>query len=258
MAETELRWATQFPELGTDPVPIESCISPKIFAREIEQIYRKVWLCVARDEELPNPGDWKVKKLHCLKTSVILVRGKDGVVRGFHNSCSHRGNTVITETGDETFGSSKAAVMACRFHGWVYDTAGKVVHVPEEERFGPCFDRAANGLTGVATDVWEGFVFINLEPEPSQSLDEFLGDYGQHFAGFPYAELDHSFNYYTYLDCNLENRDRLLLRGLSRPHDHAGSFPNVFSSGLSDVKLFGPAPDLRRLPLPRCRTDPRR
>ena len=240
MAETELRWAAQFPELGTDPVPIDSCISPKIFAREIERIYRRVWLCVARTEELPNPGDWKVKKLHCLKTSVILVRGKDGVVRGFHNSCSHRGNTVITETGDETFGSSKAAVMACRFHGWVYDTEGQVVHVPEEERFGPCFDKAANGLAKVATDVWEGFVFINLEPEPSQSLVGFLGDYGPHFAGFPYAELDHCFAYYTYLDCNWKIGVDSFSEAYHVHTIHAGSFPNVFSSGLSDVKLFGP------------------
>ena len=60
MAETELRWATQFPELGTDPVPIESCTSPEIFAREIEQIYRKVWLCVARDEEVPIRHSYSV------------------------------------------------------------------------------------------------------------------------------------------------------------------------------------------------------
>ena len=50
MAESELRWAERFPELGMDPVPIESCVSPEIYAREIDQIFRKVWLYVARDE----------------------------------------------------------------------------------------------------------------------------------------------------------------------------------------------------------------
>ncbi len=240
MADEELRWAERFPELGMDPVPIDSCVSPEIYEREIEQIFRKVWLYVARDEELPNPGDWKVKKLHCLKTSVIIARGKDGVVRGFHNCCSHRGNTVITETGDETFGSSKAAVMTCRFHGWVYDATGQIVQVPEEDRFGPCFDKAKNGLTPVATDVWEGFVFINLEPTPAQSLADYLGSYGSHFAGFPYAELGHSYKYYTYLDCNWKVGIDSFSEAYHVHTIHAGSFPNVFSSGLSDVQLFGP------------------
>lgn len=236
----ELRWAEKYPELGLDPVPIDSCVSQEIYEQEVDKIFKKVWLKVARDEELPKPGDWKVKRLHFAKTSIILIRGKDGVVRGFHNICSHRGNTVITETGDETFGSSKAAVLPCRFHGWVYDAEGQIVQIPEEERFAPCFDKSENGLTPVATEVWEGFVFINLDPSPSQSLAEYLGDYGTHFAGFPYSEMSYPFQYYTYLDCNWKVGVDAFSEAYHVNTIHAGSFPNVFSSGLSDVQLFGP------------------
>ena len=238
--QLERRWAAKYPDLGMDPVSTLPCTEPGIFDSEVERIFSKVWLKVAVDAELPKPGDWKVKRLDFADTSVILIRGKDGVVRGFHNMCSHRGNTVITETGDETFGSSKAAVLPCRFHGWVYDAKGQIAHIPEEERFSPCFEKAENGLSAVAADVWEGFIFINLDPKPEQSLSDFLGAYGAHFGGFPYGEMNHAYRYYTYLDCNWKVGVDAFSEAYHVHTIHAGSFPNVFSSGLSDVQLFGP------------------
>ena len=196
------RWAALYPELGTGPVSTEPCISPDFYARERDAVFKKAWLMVARDEELPKPGDYKVKRVDVANCSVIVMRGKDGMVRGFYNVCSHRGNTVVTETGDETFGSSKAAVLSCRFHGWVYDAHGGLIQVPEEERFYSCFDKAENGLTTVRTEVWEGFIFVNLDARGSQSLIDYLGDYAGHMGGFPYSELSECYSYWTNLQCN--------------------------------------------------------
>jgi phenylpropionate dioxygenase-like ring-hydroxylating dioxygenase large terminal subunit len=154
--------------------------------------------------------------------------------------CSHRGNKVIAETGEETFGSSRAAVLTCRFHGWVYGADGTLVNVPEEDRFYGCFDKAENGLAAIHCDVWEGFIFINLASQPPQSLKDFLGEYGAHFAGFPYGELDYCFTYYTYLNCNWKVGHDAFAEAYHVPTIHAGSFPNVFSTGLQNVALFGP------------------
>ena len=66
---------------------------------------------------------------------LILMRGKDMRIRAFHNACAHRGNTVVTETGEETFGGGKAAVVTCRFHGWVYGADGELKLVPQEAGF---------------------------------------------------------------------------------------------------------------------------
>lgn len=239
--QTALRWAPLFPELGEGPIPVAPCISPEIYDREVEKVFKKTWLNVARDEELPKPGDYKVKKLAFAKTSIIIIRGKDGKVRGFHNTCSHRGNKVITETGgEETFGGSKAAVVTCRFHGWVYNAEGKIVNLPEEEKFLPCFAKEDNGLTPVHTDVWEGFVFVNLDPSPKvQSLGDYLGGYKDHMGGFPYSELGQAFTYYTYLDCNWKVAHDAFAEAYHVNTIHAGSFPNVFSSGIQHVKFFG-------------------
>ena len=130
-----IRWAKQFPDLGEGPIPIEPYVSKEIYDQEVAKIFKKTWLKVGIDQELPKVGDYKVKRLAFAKTSIILIRGKDGKVRGFHNICSHRGNKVIVETGEETFGGKKSALMTCRFHGWVYNAEGDVVNIPEEEKF---------------------------------------------------------------------------------------------------------------------------
>jgi phenylpropionate dioxygenase-like ring-hydroxylating dioxygenase large terminal subunit len=237
---TSHRWAEKYPHLGQGPIPADTCVSQDYYQREVERVFKRAWLYVARAEEIAAPGSYKVKRLAFADTSVIVMRGKDGTVRGFHNVCSHRGNSVVTESGEETFGHSKAAVVTCRFHGWVYGADGSLVSVPEEERFYSCFERAENGLTPVHTDVWQGFVFVNLASETPQPLADYLGDYGAHMAGYPYEALTHSYKYHTYLDCNWKIAHDAFAEAYHVNTIHAGSFPNVFSTGLSDVQLFGP------------------
>ncbi|WP_374265940.1 SRPBCC family protein [Zoogloea sp.] len=240
-APNDLKWAAKYPDLGTGPIPVEPCVSPEFFEQERQKVFLKSWLKVGRVEEIAKAGDYKVKKLAFAKTSVILMRGKDGQIRGFHNTCSHRGNKVVVETGEETFGRNKAAVVTCRFHGWVYNAHGGIVQVPEENKFSADFDKARNGLTPVHTDVWEGFIFVNLDPsEQVVPLAEFLGGIGTHLAGFPYGELSQCFSYHTYLDCNWKVAHDAFAEAYHVATIHAGSFPNVFSSGLQNVELFGP------------------
>lgn len=240
-APNDLKWAAKYPDLGTGPIPVEPCVSPEFFEQERQKVFLKSWLKVGRVEEIAKAGDYKVKKLAFAKTSVILMRGKDGQIRGFHNTCSHRGNKVVVETGEETFGRNKAAVVTCRFHGWVYNAHGSIVQVPEENKFSADFDKARNGLTPVHTDVWEGFIFVNLDPSENVTpLAEFLGGIGTHLAGFPYGELSQCFSYHTYLDCNWKVAHDAFAEAYHVATIHAGSFPNVFSSGLQNVELFGP------------------
>lgn len=240
-APNDLKWAAKYPDLGTGPIPVEPCVSPEFFEQERQKVFLKSWLKVGRVEEIAKPGDYKVKKLAFAKTSVILMRGKDGQIRGFHNTCSHRGNKVVVETGEETFGRNKAAVVTCRFHGWVYNAHGSIVQVPEENKFSADFDKTRNGLTPVHTDVWEGFIFVNLDPSENVTpLAEFLGGIGTHLAGFPYGELSQCFSYHTYLDCNWKVAHDAFAEAYHVATIHAGSFPNVFSSGLQNVELFGP------------------
>lgn len=234
------RWHSKYPELGTGPIAVDAYTSQEQYDAEIEKIFRRTWLCVGLEGEILNRGDYKVKRIECLNTSVILIRGKDDVVRAFHNVCSHRCNAVVTETGLETFGRNKACVLTCRFHGWVFGADGTLLSVPQEENFYDDFDKSNNSLTAVHCETWSGFIFINVSDNPQQTLHDFLGEYRQHFKGYPFNEMGYEYSFTTELNCNWKVAHDAFTEAYHVNTIHAGSFPNVFSGELEDVKLMGP------------------
>jgi phenylpropionate dioxygenase-like ring-hydroxylating dioxygenase large terminal subunit len=183
------RWAGLKPELGSDPIPIEPYVSREFYELERERIFRRVWLNVARVEEVPRPGDYVVRDLRVADTSLLIVRGEDGIVRAFHNMCSHRGNQVAWDARGNCRGA-----FVCQFHGWSFDTQGRLRHIVDEDRFFGV-DRAANGLTAIATETWAGFVFVNLAPEPRESLAGYLATVAPKIDGYPFADLRFSYFY---------------------------------------------------------------
>lgn len=239
-AAPALKWARRYPELGTGPIPSAPLTSPELFERERDRIWRRVWLYMGRSEELPRPGDYKIRRVEVLKTSVIVTRGKDGKLRAFHNVCTHRGNKVVPETDPfETFARARGNALTCRFHGWVFATDGTLQHVPSEELF-PSLDKGCMGLKPLACDEWEGFVFVHADPEPAQSLDQFLGGMGDHFSGYPYGEATLSFQYSSVLNCNWKASLYAFTEGYHVPTIHAGTFPSLAKLVHDDFKFFGP------------------
>ena len=238
VATKEPRWASKYPWLGTAPVSSEPCISPELYRQEIEKVFKKVWLCLGRVEELPETGSYKLKQLDFASAGVLLIRGRDQVIRAFHNVCSHRGNTVVVPQGEwDNFG--KKSMFSCRFHAWSYNAEGELVGVQNPDCFHSCFRKEENGLTPIHCEVWEGFIFINFDEKPGTALDDYLGDMGHHFGAYPYHELTYQHTYYTYLNCNWKIGVDAFAEAYHVNTIHAGSFPGTFSTGLQMVKLLG-------------------
>ena len=183
-------WNERYPHLGTGQLPTEVFVSQEQFELERHRIFKKVWLNLGRVEQIPEVGDYFVEDIAMCQTSIIVVRGKDGEIRAFHNMCSHRGNKIAWNH------CGSCQVFTCKFHGWAFGLDGALQHVPDEEDF---FDlqRDEAGLTRVACDVWEGFVFVNLDPNPEESLEAYLGDLATGLHGYPFAELTTSCNQWT-------------------------------------------------------------
>ena len=177
------RWAEKYPDVGTGPVSAEPLVSAEHFALEKDKVFRRAWLNVGRLDDVPNPGDYVAKDLTACNASVLVVRGKDGRVRGFHNVCSHRGNKLIWNAK----GHCKGAIT-CGFHAWSYNTKGALTWVSDEENF---FDlpKCDLGLTPIHTDVFEGFIFINLAEQPNETLREYLGGVADQLDGGGFADL---------------------------------------------------------------------
>ncbi|MGH7906689.1 MAG: aromatic ring-hydroxylating oxygenase subunit alpha, partial [Candidatus Binataceae bacterium] len=174
------RWIKENPDIGAEPVATEPCTSPEFFALEQERVFRRVWLNVGREEEIPQPGDYVVRELPVANTSVLLVRGKDSRIRAFHNVCTHRGNRLVG--GKE--GSCKK-LFVCRFHNWAFDVNGELKWVSDEANFYD-IDRSKLGLRTITADTWNGFVFINLDPDCAETLPRYLAGLVDQIGGYSF------------------------------------------------------------------------
>ena len=176
-------WSAKYPDLGTNPLPTEPYLSEEHFALERERVFRRSWLQVGRAEEIPHAGDYFVRDIAICNASILVIRGSDGVVRGFHNVCSHRSNRLVADERGSCGGA-----LFCRFHNWAYSDTGKLVAVPNEENFFG-LDRRDHGLTPVDTDIWEGFIFVHLAPDPAETLRNYLGGVADRLDGCPFHEM---------------------------------------------------------------------
>jgi phenylpropionate dioxygenase-like ring-hydroxylating dioxygenase large terminal subunit len=118
---------------------------------------------------------------------VIVVKGKDGDVRAFHNICRHRGNKLVWNDYPREETSGICRQFTCKYHGWRYDLDGALTFVQQESEFFD-LDKADYGLVPVRCEVWEGFVFVNLDPD-AEALEDYLGELAAGLTGYPFHEM---------------------------------------------------------------------
>lgn len=218
----ESRWLrSRDLKLEESSAPASFYTSQEQFELEREQVFRRAWLSVARVEELPNAGDFVNLDILTLKAKLILVRGDDGEVRGFHNSCAHRGVMVVQKE------KGNAAQFRCPYHAWVYGTDGKLRTIPGADMF-PDVKCGHDGLPPVHTGIWNGFIFVNFAKEPEESLEEFLGEAGVLFSDLPFEDYNHELRLPQPLATNWKHISNAFTEGYHLGFLHKNSLPFVF------------------------------
>src|SRR5262245_54786045 len=154
---------------------------PAQYARELEAVWYRDWVPVARAEDLPKPGDFLVEKVG--DQGLVLTRDRDGQPRAYHNTCRHRGSTLCTEPRGH-FANGR---ITCPYHAWTYARSGELVATPRME-LPADFRREDHPLYALPVASWGGFLFVSLAERPS-ALADFLGDEAAHVARWPLAEL---------------------------------------------------------------------
>ncbi len=194
-------WTEHYPELGTGPISFRDSTSPEFYEIEREAIFKRAWLNVGRVEELPRVGSYFTKEIDAAKTSVIVVKGKDETIRAFYNICRHRGNKLVWNDfpNEEVRGTCRQ--FTCKYHGWRYDLDGALKFVQQPGEFFD-LDNAQYGLSPVHCDVWNGFIFINLDREPRQSLREFLGPMITGLDDYPFERLTERYDFVAHNNSN--------------------------------------------------------
>jgi Rieske 2Fe-2S family protein len=182
------------PVAGLEPtLPSTWYRSDAIFALEKERIFCREWLCVARAEELAEPGAYRV--LDLLGESILLVRNREGQLRAFYNVCRHRGSRLCRESAAASGGAPAllgggiaAGRITCPYHQWSYDLDGRLIGAPYLTSE-PGFDKTLFSLYPVALECWGGFVFLNLTPAQAVPLAAQLGAIPERLRRYPLEEL---------------------------------------------------------------------
>ena len=140
---------------------------PEIFEEEMEKVFYRGWVYVGHDSEIPNPGDFQLRKMG--RQSVIMVRDEDGHVQLLLNRCTHRANAVCQVERGNT------KKFRCAYHGWTFRTNGELLGVTYSDRYDESFRKEDFGLRKVPRmGIYRGFVFGSLSPV-GITLDEHLG-----------------------------------------------------------------------------------
>src|SRR5438552_3748797 len=153
----------------------------ELFAIEQEELFRRYWQIACHISDLPEPGDWF--SFDIVGERAIIVRGKDGLVRAFHNVCRHRGSRIVA--GEQ--GHCKTA-MVCPFHGWSFNLDGTLRAVPKAKTF-PKLDPVGHGLVPLDHEIWQGFVFVRFKPGPQPSVARLLSSHEAEVQGYRLDDL---------------------------------------------------------------------
>ncbi len=150
---------------------------PAIYDLEIEKIVNRNWILAGHASQLPDPGDFKV--LNVAQESAIIVRGKDGKLKGFANVCRHRGSLVCLEQ------AGHADKFMCPYHGWMYDIDGNLTAARNMK---DDFDMSTHGLKSVSVGEIYGLIFVCFDDNPL-SLDGAIRDLEEPMGMYDFENL---------------------------------------------------------------------
>jgi Rieske 2Fe-2S family protein len=178
-------------------LPRDAYFAEDIHRREKERIFAREWVCVGREEELREPGDYLL--LDVVGESILVVRGRSGALRAFYNVCRHRGCRLVLDgaakPSDITIPAPSggfAGSIRCPYHAWTYTLEGELRTAPFLED-GDDFRREDFPLHPVGLERWGGFLFLNLSPlEAVASGHTLLGQLGgvpARLQRYPLADL---------------------------------------------------------------------
>ena len=178
MARTSMKHA----EDGTAPqadsileIPAEHYFDEARWEQEMRQVFKRMPLMVALTCEMPNPQDYRAMEVAGLP--ILLIRGDDGEVRAFVNSCRHRGAQILME------GNGSTHRLTCPYHAWTYNLDGALTGVFAHKDFGE-FDKDCYSLTPLPVLERSGLIWVVPNPKGNIDINAFLSGYDAMLAHF--------------------------------------------------------------------------
>lgn len=211
--------ATKQPLRDARELTNEVYVSKEIQALEKERIFLRSWLCVAHEDELGKPGDYRTFTL--MDEPFVVTRNGKGEIRAFLNMCLHRGTPVAA-------GNGNARRFTCPYHAWTYDLDGALVAAPHMERCSTNVKRLAIRPLRVA--IWRGWVFVNLDPS-APPFEDYIEQFGDKFWWFDTAKGKFIDRVTLKMNCNWKLGIENIIDLYHGPVVHGASFGAFFKIG---------------------------
>ena len=163
-------------------LPAWSFFNNEMFEAEKDLLFRRHWQLICHSNDIPNAGDFITWNL--IGERALVIRGKDGKIRAFHNLCKHRGSRVIADDA----GTCKSTIT-CPFHGWTYNLDGTLRGASRPSSL-PKLDPVEYGLPPLEMDIWNGFIFVRFQPGPQPALSEILKKFDNEVSQYELFDLE--------------------------------------------------------------------
>lgn len=163
-------------------------------AKELEKIFYKHWIFLCHSSTLKDPRAFRGFTIG--NQSIFLVRDEAGELRGFHNTCRHRGSALCLEDK----GQFSSRLIRCPYHQWAYALDGRLVATTSHAD-AVDFDKQDYPLFSVAVREWRGCVFVCLADDPPD-LEETFERGSERIDNWPLEDLVVGHSWRKVMECN--------------------------------------------------------
>ncbi len=208
-------------------LPKEAYTSEEFFSWEIENLFRKDWMCLAHISQLPEPGDFINVEL--FGEPLIVVRDKSNAIHVLSRSCPHRGMDIMPpgfghdghgpaefRQGGESRGHTR--LFLCPYHSWTFELDGQLKACPEMQH-ATGFQRCEWGLREFRSEIWNGFIFVNLDGSASSSVAEQYKGIDSHIKPWNLSEMEIVFEAHWDVPCNW----KVMTENFMESYHHSGT-----------------------------------
>src|SRR5438874_423706 len=156
-------------DLQRGEISREVYVNEGIYEQELEQIFARTWLFIGHESQAPNPGDYFQSRMG--EEAVLLVRDRRDELHVFLNTCRHRGMKVCR------YDEGNTLLFTCPFHGWSYDTDGRLVGVPEfQTAYHGELDKSKWGLPEARIANYYGSIWATWD-DSAPPFDDYIGEF---------------------------------------------------------------------------------
>ncbi|MEO1061845.1 MAG: aromatic ring-hydroxylating dioxygenase subunit alpha [Actinomycetota bacterium] len=210
-------------------IPVGRHTSDEFWDLEQEHVFGRSWVIAARVEDVPGPGDYVT--FDDLGVPLLVVRGTDGRIRCFYNTCQHRGAPVVRDE------RGSARRLRCQYHSWTYEIdRGELVAVPDERDF-VGLEKAGRCLPQVSCDSFAGFVFVNRDPD-AIPLADWIGSAAEMFEPFRAEGLREIYRRSVIVPCNWKVTAEAFLEVYHFKHIHSHDGVSVLDNRGAAMGLY--------------------